>query len=238
MEDKWDDSEFVRKWDVTANEGNPSRSEHVSLIVSLLRHNSGSGERVLDIGIGSAQIEAEFFHEWSDVEFVGIDYSEAMLALARSRLDALRISGSQCALIQADILDASTLNFADASYKNVLSVQTLHHLPFEKQRAIYRQVYRLLQPGGWFILADRVAIGQQELGGVHEVMWDWLEMRAPVKSGWSGHQFITRFDGKDEQPMRLEDQLTSLREAGFMAACIHLVLNRGVFVGVKAERRG
>lgn len=64
-----------------------------------------------------------------------------MLDLARPRLDPAR-----CQLIQHDMGDTDTL--AVPMVQAVISVQMLHQLPHDKQKAVYRFVHQHLEPGG------------------------------------------------------------------------------------------
>src|SRR5262249_56553517 len=62
-------------------------------------------------------------------------------------------------------------------------------------------------------------------------LWEWLERRSTIKSGWSAADLFRRLADKEDHTASLEEHLTMLREAGFTAACLQLELNRAVFVG-------
>jgi tRNA (cmo5U34)-methyltransferase len=233
MSDKWDDAAFAKHWDETALQGNPSRAEQLSLLVSILSQHCNAGDTVLDLGIGSARVEEMFFQTRTDVNFVGVDFSEHMLSIAQSRLERLNISKGQCTLIQHDLSDFQGPKLMHNSFKNVISVQTLHHLYPKQQKEIYHAIYNVLQPGGLFLLLDRIDVDATNLGTVYASMWNWLEENAEIKSGWSPDYFLERLNEKDDYPARLEEQIKMLSEAGFSATCLHLNLNRGLFVGVK-----
>ncbi len=81
---------------------------------------------------------------------------------------------------------------------------------------------------------DRIEIDLAGLGPVHGAMWEWLERRAEVKSGWGPAHFLKRLRSKDDSPARLEDLIRLLRQAGFAADCLHLVLDRALIAAVKA----
>src|SRR5690606_1880256 len=48
--------------------------------------------------------------------------------------------------------------FPGSPLQTVISVQTLHHLPHPKQKEVYRFVHRRLEPGGLFLLMDRIKL--------------------------------------------------------------------------------
>lgn len=54
--------------------------------------------------------------------------------------------------------DATAMPFADSSFTGVVSFTMLHHVPTtDAQDAVFSEVCRTLQPGGWFVANDSVA---------------------------------------------------------------------------------
>jgi cyclopropane fatty-acyl-phospholipid synthase-like methyltransferase len=228
MKDDWHNPEFALLWDQTALEGNPSRSEQPDLFIFLLMQKLRPGATILDLGIGSGQIEEKLLARRPDVTVIGVDSSKAMLNLAKQRLDATR-----CLLIRHDLSDIENLSIPVSPLQAVISVQTLHHLPHHNQREVYRFIHHQLEPGGLFLLMDRVKLPDAPLHPVCADMWDWLEQRTAHPSGKRGEQFLAGIQCKDDHPASLEEHLDWLKESGFTAGCLHLSLNRALFAGVK-----
>ena len=84
-----------------------------------------------------------------EVRLTGIDFSPAMLAVARRRADRL---GRAADLREADAL---ALPFPDASFDTVVCTFSLCAIPDER-RAV-GEMSRVLRPGGLLLLADHVA---------------------------------------------------------------------------------
>ncbi|MFF3442899.1 class I SAM-dependent methyltransferase [Streptosporangium sp. NPDC002721] len=84
----------------------------------------------------------------ADVEVIGIELSERMLELARRRVarDAL---GERVELRQGDV---QRLELPDGSADTVLSTFTMCTIP--DPAAAAREAYRVLRPGGRFVLAE------------------------------------------------------------------------------------
>jgi hypothetical protein len=76
-----------------------------------------------------------------------------------------------------------------------------------------------------------VAHGALDRGRVYGALWDRLESQASAKSGWTGDQFLERFKTKEDFPDSIDTHLTLLGQAGFTSTCLHLHLDRTVFVG-------
>ena len=84
-----------------------------------------------------------------EVRLTGIDFSPAMLAVARRRAEQL---GRAADLREADAL---ALPFPDASFDTVVCTFSLCAVPDER-RAV-GEMSRVLRPGGLMLLADHVA---------------------------------------------------------------------------------
>ena len=189
------------------------------------------GAAILDLGIGSGQVETLLFDRLPQARVVGVDGSAAMLALARERLTP---AGDRCALIECDFADIAELRLPDRAYQAVISVQALHHAPHAQQRAVVRRAHDVLEPGGLFLLMERVRIDAERLPGVFMAMWERQERGANVKSGWDPARYLQRLHDKADHVAAPEDHLAWLREVGFAAACLDLRLDRALFAGVKA----
>ncbi len=79
---------------------------------------------------------------------VGIDPASKMIRVAR---ETAAQSNSRAEFKVAAI---EGLPFADTSFNLVLSSLMLHHLPPATKRQGLAEVYRVLQPGGRFVIAD------------------------------------------------------------------------------------
>jgi ubiquinone/menaquinone biosynthesis C-methylase UbiE len=101
---------------------------------------------VLEVAIGTG---LNLPHYPADVRLTGVEFSPAMLELARRRAAEL---GRDVELREGD---AHRLDLPDASFDTVVSTFSLCAIP-DEQRAITEMV-RVLRPGGTLLLADHVA---------------------------------------------------------------------------------
>jgi SAM-dependent methyltransferase len=94
--------------------------------------------RVLDVGCGSGRI-GEFVLEAGAAHYVGIDFSEPMMDLARSRLQRF---GDRAALVLGDFTEANVEGAIDV----ILAVGLFDYIP-DPQRFTTR-MFELCAPGG------------------------------------------------------------------------------------------
>jgi ubiquinone/menaquinone biosynthesis C-methylase UbiE len=103
--------------------------------------------RAIDLGTGTAQIPALMLERRLDLEVVGIDLAESMLALARRRVLAANVA-SRCELVR---MDAKAVPL-DGGFDLVMSNSTAHHIP--EPAAMFAEIARLVRPGGAVIVRD------------------------------------------------------------------------------------
>ncbi|SME89378.1 Methyltransferase domain-containing protein [Tistlia consotensis] len=108
--------------------------------------------RFLDLGCGLGG-PARYLAETRGVPAVGIDLTESFCADARALAEA---TGTEAVFACAD---ATRLPFADASFPLVLTQAASMNIP--DKAALYREVARVLAPGGRFLLHD-VQLGPAE----------------------------------------------------------------------------
>ena len=110
-------------------------------------------EKVLDVGCGTGTLAIALKQRVGTGEVHGIDASPEMVQVAKEKAD--RDSSNvdfRAALIEA-------LPFPDASFDLVTSSLMLHHLPDDLKAKGFREILRVLKPGGRFVAMDLAAPG-------------------------------------------------------------------------------
>lgn len=108
-----------------------------------------SGDRVLDVGCGTGNLTLAARRSAGPSGAVfGIDASPEMIAVARKK--ALRL-GSDTLF---DIGLIEKIPHPEAAFDVVISRLMVHHLPDDLKSLAFREVLRVLKPGGLFFIAD------------------------------------------------------------------------------------
>lgn len=157
------------------------------------------GHRVLDVGCGTGTFLVRLERQHPDVDAVGLDPDPK--ALARARTKARRAGVD----LQLDQGFADAMPYDDATFDRVFSSFVIHHLDPADRVNAFREIRRVLEPGGRFLLADFA--GPKHAG---------LLQRLVHTHG--------RLADNDEPHM-----LAALKEAGFEAP--RVVDRRGILIG-------
>lgn len=157
---------------------------------TLLEFIPASPKRVLDLGSGAGRLLALVKAARPHAEFVALDFSPTMLA----ELHKLFGKDPSVTIVAHDFDERlPKMGLFDA----VISSFAIHHVRHERKRAIYEEVFGMIEPGGVFCNLEHVA---SPTPGLHRA-------------------FLKALSWEDEDPsnklLDLETQLAWLREIGF-----------------------
>ena len=150
--------------------------------------------------IGSGDNMAAYALSGLGAAVTSTDISEERLKLAASRAEALGLS------IDFVRSDAADLGFADDSTFNLVCSTNGFFVWVADLGAVFRQVSRVLRPGGTYVFYD-----------IHPFMRPWKEQVTPIemeKPYWDTGPFQESADGSYEFNWTLADLLNPLAQAG------------------------
>jgi cyclopropane fatty-acyl-phospholipid synthase-like methyltransferase len=153
------------------------------LVEHLIRGEVG---RILDLGSGDGHMIAVLRERWPDAAAIGLDLSPALIDAAQQRFAGVEEVGIEAHDLMQPL--ARTLGPFDV----VVSALAIHHLPDERKRSLFSEVFELLRPNGAFYDLDVVAAPTAELHSLSQTAFG----------------FDRRQQDPSDQPARLEDQLS------------------------------
>ena len=184
----------------------PHREEGEATLLELL---PAGAKRILDLGAGAGRLLALAKTPRPGAQFVALDFSPTML----EELHKLSDDDRGVTIVARDFEEKlPPMGCFDA----VVSSFAIHHVPHERKRALYGEVFDMLAPGGIFCNLEHVASPTPE---VHAA-------------------FLRAIDVEQEDPsnklLDLETQLRWLREIGFQDVdCYWKWRELALFAGTK-----
>lgn len=158
----------------------------------LLEHIPRDARRVLDLGTGDGRLLALLQPDRPQMNGIGLDFSELMLAGARQRF----AGDERIELVEHDLAEPLP---ALGRFDAVVSSFAIHHLEHERKRSLYAAAFDLLQPGGVLANFEHVASATQRL---HLAFFAAID--EPVEN-----------EDPSDRLLDVETQLRWLRELGF-----------------------
>lgn len=110
--------------------------------------NIGQGQRVLDLGCGTATLTILVKQAHPDAEVAGLDGDTQVLEIGRVKAAKAGVN------ISLDHGMAFQLPYPDASFDRVLSSLMFHHLARENKQRALNETFRVLRPGGELHIVD------------------------------------------------------------------------------------
>ncbi len=167
------------------------RRQVIPPVTRLLRERPSSHARLLDVACGTGRTLRQLAVAHPGLKLFGLDLSPYYVQVAREQL--------------ADVADASlvaenaeSMPFRDGYFDALTSVYLFHELPRNARRNVFREMYRVLAPGGLLVIEDSAQASDA----------------GPVAF------FLERFTEEFHEPFYkdyLRDDLAdALREAGFI----------------------
>lgn len=209
----------------------PYGIDQVQIAMKVIHHFGVRPRRFLDLGCGDGFLARVVLEEFPDAEAILIDHSPAMLERARAEMQPY----PSTRIIEGDLAD-SLLKWAEPeSAELVVSGYSIHHLPHERKRSLYEEIFTILKPGGVFLNIEHVASASAEI----ERLWDdayidLITQRTGKPRDEVAREYHSRPDKADNILLAVDTQVAWLREIGFAHAdCFFRFLELAVFGGVK-----
>lgn len=215
----------------------PLAQEQIGVMISILKSRTEPVESFLDLGCGDGILGAAILGEYPSCRGVLLDFSEQMLAQAREQLKEY---ASQLVFENLDYGDPAWIRRMQkyGPFDAIVSGYSIHHQRNARKREIYKEIYSLLKPGGWFVNIEHIAPSAHlvtELFNDHIVEGYYaIEQR----NGGSRTQeemanvYLNRVDKDANKLLSVDIQCNWLRELGYEEVdCYFRIYELTVFAG-------
>jgi trans-aconitate methyltransferase len=155
--DQVDWKRWLQRWDAQQSGYVPEREERFRIMLDVLEALLPDEFVALDLACGPGAISQRLLERFLGARCVAIDIDPVMLALGQG---ALGTCDGRLRWIDADLAAQGWVeSVGEAGVEAVLSTTALHWLPAHNLVALYRELGKLLRPGGVFLNGDNMDFG-------------------------------------------------------------------------------
>jgi tRNA (cmo5U34)-methyltransferase len=210
--DIWKSEEVARRFAVESQEREQRRSDQLRLMALLLPFNADDTFTFVDLGAGTGAASRAILAEYPRATAILAEYSPQMSAQGEAQMTAF---AGRYRYVEFDMLKGDWSPLAHERIDSAVSALSMHHLPDERKRGMFAEIFAHLRPGGWYVNFDPIKAGDDAVESVWERINDRLDPEAEYKRTHRSQEEHARHENHVRYMIPLAPQLAWLREAGF-----------------------
>jgi SAM-dependent methyltransferase len=244
---------WLERWDRQQESFNPDRERRFGAMFDMLEASIPKHFTALDLGCGPGSLTLRLLRRFPRASVVAVDYDPVVLRLGREALASLR---GRITWIDANIGSREwTAKLPRRRFDAALSTTALHWLGPTSLHRLYRDLGRIIRPGGVFLNGDILPwdsaraglrrraekIRKMRLGG-KSLNSEWAPWRAwwaaiekvPALRGEVRERKARSFEHPSREPLSIEFHERALRRAGFREVdVVWQVLENRILLGIR-----
>jgi SAM-dependent methyltransferase len=208
----WKSEEVARTFAAQSEQRDQQRRDQLTLVARLLPFGPDEAFTFLDLGAGTGAASRAVLAEYPRANAVLAEYSPQMAA------EGARVMApfdGRFRYVELDMLAPDWSLIGSAPLDAAVSALSIHHVPDDRKRVIFGEIFAHLRPGGWYINYDPVRAPDSALESIWERVNDRYDPEAPYKREHRTEQEQARYENHVRYMIPLQPQLEWLRAAGF-----------------------
>jgi tRNA (cmo5U34)-methyltransferase len=239
---KWQTRELAQIYREGVRGAIPGASLQLEVISTIAGVWCPLPSKILDLGCGDGILGRLLLDEHPAVHVIFADFSEPMLERLRNRIG----TDNRAAVIN--------INFATSAWTKEIELEkpfdiivsgfAIHHLPDERKRELYAEIFCLLSKGGIFLNLDQVSSATPSISKLFDGFFleNIERFHTNARPDITMHEIEEAYyrDKKENIPAPVETQCRWLRDMGFQDVdCFFKTFELALFGGRKiSSRRG
>jgi SAM-dependent methyltransferase len=209
----WQSAEAVQAWAAEASRTEAHRQFHRRLLAWLLPFASSQEFTFADLGAGTGAASRVILAEYPNSTAVLADFSAEMMGAAEREMQPF---AGRYRFAEFDM--AAGGDWPDAigsALDAVVTSMCVHHLPDERKRGLFAEIFDHLIPGGWYLNYDPVGAPDPVAAAAWERAGDRDDPGAAARRQHRTPVDQARWENHVRYIIPLAPQLDYLRAAGF-----------------------
>ncbi|MEA5511159.1 class I SAM-dependent methyltransferase [Crocosphaera sp. UHCC 0190] len=234
----WEKAELSKSFLEGVRGAIPLAAEQIEIILRLINLTQSQVDKFLDLGCGNGILGKAIYSDFPQAKGCFLDLSEPMIKAAKNNLSEQQES----TFIIADFGQKDWINLIDKTVKFdvIVSGFAIHHLPDNRKREIYEEIYQLLKPGGLFLNLEHVSsvspLGEKAFNDLFvDSLYAFHQQQGSQNSPQEIEaEYYNRPDKSANILTLVETQCQWLREIGFVEVdCFMKIFEIALFGGIR-----
>jgi tRNA (cmo5U34)-methyltransferase len=208
----WQSETMVASWAAEEAKRERQRTAQRQLMALLLPFGEGDAFTFLDLGAGTGAASRVILGLYPRASAILADFSAEMMRAGEREMEPF---AGRYRYVEFDMSASEWPAAIPAALDAVVTSMCVHHLPDERKRGLFAEIYDHLAPGGWYLNYDPVR-GEDSLA---EAAWQRVnDHEDPEAAHHRAHRTPdeqARWDNHVRYIIPLARQLEYLRSAGF-----------------------
>lgn len=214
----WKSDSAVAQWVASADERERRRGWSRRLMAELLAFGDDDEFSFVDLGAGTGAAARAVLDRYPRSSAVLADYSAQMMEEGRK---ALAPYEGRYRYVELDMAGGRWPSELSEGLQAVISSLCVHHLPDERKRELFAEIFQRLAAGAWYLNYDPVAATDPGVEGAWQRVNDRLDPEAAAKRAHRSPAEQARWENHVRHIAPLAPQLAFLHEAGFEAVDVY-----------------
>jgi tRNA (cmo5U34)-methyltransferase len=214
----WKSGSAVAEWVATADERERRRAWPRRLMAELLPFTGDERFSFVDLGAGTGAAARAVLDRYPGSTAVLADYSPQMMEEGRRSLAAYE---GRYSYVEVDLASGRWPAEIGEDLGAVISSLCVHHLPDDRKRGLFEEIFERLASGGWYLNYDPVRAVEPATEAAWERVTDAMDPDAAAKRVHRTPAEQARWENHVRHIIPLAPQLEFLRTVGFEAVDVY-----------------
>jgi tRNA (cmo5U34)-methyltransferase len=208
----WKAEDVGERWTAEAAGHERKRASQWLFMAQLLPFGPDEEFTFLDLGAGTGAASRPILAEYRRSSGILADFSPQMMGLGEQDLEPF---AGRFRYVQFDMQAGGWPDAIPATLDAVVTSLSIHHMPDDRKRGLFREIFDHLRGGGWYLNYDPVTSADPIVAAAWQRAGDRQDPERPAKRVNRTADDQARHDNHVRYIIPLAQQLDYLRSAGF-----------------------
>jgi tRNA (cmo5U34)-methyltransferase len=208
----WQSETMVRSWAAEEAKRERKRTAQRRLMAVLLPFGEQDSFTFLDLGAGTGAASRAILGLHPRATAILADFSAEMMRAGEREMEPF---AGRYRYVEFDMSASEWPAAIPAALDAVVTSMCVHHLPDERKRGLFAEIYGHLAPGGWYLNYDPVRAEDPVVEAAWQRVNDYEDPELAIQQAHRTPDEQARWDNHVRYIIPLARQLDYLRSAGF-----------------------